>query len=88
MRIKNDILLHEICGVHVAMDMSGHKNSNPNMLSLNESAACVWNAVKERDFTLDDMVEALTAEYDIDTATARKDCEALLEQWRKADALL
>ena len=41
-----------------------------------------------QDTTLDALVDAITAEYDIDRETARCDAEEFLQQLRQAGALV
>ena len=51
---------------------------------MNETSAYLWNAIQGKDFTVDDLVELLTQEYDVDKQTARKDAQALANQWLEA----
>jgi len=43
----------------------------------------VWNNVVGKDFTIDDMVSALMSEYDVDTDTAKGDCQTLIDDWKR-----
>ena len=51
------------------------------MISLNESAAYLWKAVQDKEFTVEDLTRLLLDEYDVDEATASKDAKALAEKW-------
>lgn len=53
------------------------------MVSLNASAAFLWNGVKGRDFSVDDLKDLLLGEYEVDEATASKDAAAIAEKWIK-----
>ena len=53
------------------------------LIALNESSLLLWKRMNEGDFTVDDLVNRLLEEYDVDEPTARKDVEALIEQFRK-----
>ena len=44
------------------------------LITLNETGEFIWEFLSE-DKSLDDIVSALTAEYDIDAETARKDAQ-------------
>ena len=60
----------------------GRKNIDFNkIIRLNETSAYLWENLVGKDFTIDDMVALLTAEYEVDEATAKNDCEALIQQW-------
>jgi hypothetical protein len=50
---------------------------------MNETSAFLWEKVKDKDFTIDDLVTMLTDEYDVDEETAKKDCESLMKLWGK-----
>jgi len=52
---------------------------------MNESSAYLWRNVQQRDsFTEEDLKELLTAEYDVDDATALADATELAKQWLEA----
>lgn len=57
------------------------------MVSMNATAAFLWNAVEDKAFDDDTLVQLLVDEYDVDRETAEKDVKALLETWNKADAI-
>lgn len=81
MNIKKGFSLREFCGERLIL-ASGRENIDfSKVINLNESAAEMWNAVIEKEFTLDDMVKALLDNYDVDEATARTDAERVLNEW-------
>lgn len=57
------------------------------MVSMNATAAFLWEAVKEKAFDAETLVQCLLEEYDIDRETAEKDVKALLDTWNKANAI-
>ena len=84
MRIKPGFELRTICGQHIVIS-KGIENVDFNrIISLNESACLVWEAVSGTDFTLADMAAALCKEYDVDEATALADASELAEAWQRA----
>ncbi|MCQ2112952.1 MAG: PqqD family protein [Bacteroidaceae bacterium] len=81
MKIKEGFELRKICAENIVIS---HGVSNINftkVISLNQSAALIWNKVIGRDFTLDDMVDIILEEYEVDEPTAREDCQQLLKDW-------
>ena len=54
------------------------------MISMNESAAFLWNEVEGKDFDAEMLVTLLTDNYDITRETAQNDVAALLESWSAA----
>ena len=54
------------------------------MISLNESAAYLWKAVLEKDFTVQDLANLLVERYGIDMELALKDSDAIAQKWIEA----
>ena len=54
-----------------------------NLLTLNETAAVVWERMTQGEFEVDDLVNALTDAYEVDEAQAREDVVALLAKIRE-----
>lgn len=54
-----------------------------NLLTLNETAAVVWERMTQDEFEVDDLVKALTDAYEVDEAQAREDVVALLAKIRE-----
>ena len=58
-------------------------NAN-QMISMNATAAFLWEAVEGKDFDAETLAELLVDEYGIDIETAKKDVTPLLQTWEKA----
>lgn len=84
MRILEGFTLRKLCGENIVTSESVARVDYSKIISLNETAAYLWNEVREKDFTSDDLVSLLTARYDVDEARARADVEVLLDKWREA----
>ena len=84
MKIKEGFELRNICGENIVI---GHGVENINftkVISMNESAADIWNVIVDKEFTLDDMVQVLLDNYEVEEETARRDSEKLLQDWCEA----
>ena len=81
MKIKEGFILRSICGEFVVVGEGLAQVNFNKMLSLNESAAYLWKAVQDKEFTVEDLTRLLLDEYDVDEATAAKDAKALAEKW-------
>jgi hypothetical protein len=57
------------------------------MVSMNATAAFLWEAVEGKEFDTETLVQLLLDEYDVDHATAEKDVKALLQTWNKANVI-
>ncbi len=72
MKIKQGFVLKNIAGSRVAVPMGENLVNLQLMLTLNETGAFLWDTL-QTDCTMDDLVNAMTKEYDIDAETARAD---------------
>lgn len=57
------------------------------LVSLNASAAYVWEALPTSDFDVATVVSLLINRYDVDEDTARKDARELIDVWKEAGIL-
>lgn len=81
MKIKKGFELRDICGEKVII-ASGIENIDFNkMISLNESAAYLWQQVSDKTFDADLLAQLLEAAYDVDHATATTDAQAIILSW-------
>ena len=84
MKIKEGFVLREMCGEHiVAGEGIEHINFN-KLISLNSTAAFLWNEVICKEFTAETMAELLISRYGIDKELALKDSERLINAWIEA----
>lgn len=84
MRIKPGFNIRQMCGESIIVAQGLANIDFSKIISLNESAAYLWDAVKEQDFTPELMAELLQKEYDIDADTALRDAKELANAWRDA----
>lgn len=54
------------------------------MISLNSSAAYLWQSVVDKEFTVEDLANLLVEKYEIDMEVATRDSKALAEKWIEA----
>lgn len=79
MRLDNNCKLRLVAGEYIILLPSQEGDSLTRVISFNESARYLWEALKDREFTEDDAVKALTEEYDVDASTASADVDKWLE---------
>ena len=81
MKTKEGFILREMCGEHIVTG-EGLEHINFNkLISLNSTAAFLWNAVVGKEFTPESMAQLLVDEYEIDMELALKDSKALCQAW-------
>ncbi len=84
MRRKIGFTLHRICEQNIIVAEGKENVDFNNLVTMNDTAAFLWEAMAERDFSLDDMVAALLGEYDVSEDAARHDCAELIDEWRES----
>ncbi len=83
MKIKEGFTLRTICGEHIVIGEGLAQVNFNKMLSLNGSAAYLWEQLKDKEFTEEDAVQVLTDKYDVTPERALEDVKKLLEEWKK-----
>ncbi len=81
MKIKNGFDMQDVCGLHVIVATGLENMDFSKIVSLNDSAAVMWNAAHGHDFTEEDLVKALLNEYEVDEEQALADVRDTLKQW-------
>ena len=85
MKIKEGYILRTVAGMHIAVPVSA-KTDFDGMITLNETAAFLWQKLTE-DTEKEALIDALTAEYDVDEATAAADVDAVIAKLNDAGLL-
>lgn len=84
MKIKDGFILREMCGENI-VTAEGIEHINFNkLISLNSSAAYLWENLIGKEFSVEDMATLLVEQYDIDMELALKDSESLSKAWMEA----
>ena len=81
MKIKEGFILRKICGEYVVVGEGLSQVNFNKMLSLNASAAYLWEQFQGKDFTVEDMAAALMERYEVDKERAYQDSAALAAKW-------
>lgn len=81
MKLKEGFILRTICGEHVVVGEGLAQVNFNKMLSLNESAAYLWEAVAGKEFTKEDLVNLLLEKYEVSAEVATQDVEKLVDIW-------
>ena len=84
MKTKKGFRLRNICGENVIVAEGVENIDFSRIISMNETSAYLWNNVQGKDFTEDDLVALLLAEYEVDDATAKADVAGLVAKWKEA----
>ncbi len=71
----------------ILVDEGSNLTDFNRMISLNASAALLWEAVQDKEFDAETLINLLIEEYDINREVAEKDVASLLETWKKAEII-
>ena len=83
MKTKKGFKLREVCGEKILLAEGVENIDFSDIISMNVSAAYLWEQLEGKEFTLDDMVRLLTDQYEVEEAEARTDAQTLADQWYK-----
>jgi hypothetical protein len=84
MKIIDGFRLRKLGKEHIVVGEGlGQVNFN-KMISLNASAAYLWESVEGKDFSVDDLVALLLDRYEVEEEVARRDAQALADAWVEA----
>lgn len=81
MKIKEGFELREICGEQIILSHGIENIDFTKIISLNETAAFLWNEAFGKDFDEQMLVKALIEAYEVDEETARRDVRQVIEKW-------
>ena len=73
MKIKQQYKVREMAGEHVVIMQGSYGADMTRIISLNESALYLWNALADREFSVADVANLLAEYYGIDDAIAERD---------------
>lgn len=83
MRTKQGFRLRELGGDYILIGESAELVNFNNIISLNEAAAYLWQAVQDKEFDVETLTQLLLAEYEVEENIARKDAQATIDDWQK-----
>ena len=83
MKIKSDCKVREIAGESVVIMQGKQAADLTKIITLNESALQLWNALVGSDFTLEDATRVLVEEYAIDEVLAERDAAMWLSRMQE-----
>jgi hypothetical protein len=87
MKLKSGFALQTICGQSIVV-ASGIENIDfTKVISLNETAAFIWQLLEVGKATEEELVEGLCAEYEVTNEQAVVDIRAIVSQWAELGIL-
>lgn len=84
MKIKKGFELRRVGDENIIVAKGAGNIDFSRIISLNESAAKLWEEVKEKEFDADMLAELLLSWYDVSPERALADSEKLIMMWNEA----
>lgn len=82
MKIREGFILRTVAGQNVVVPVGSNTMNFNAAITLNDSAAFLWKQL-ESEKTEKELLDSLTEEYDIDSATAKSDITVFLNVLRE-----
>ena len=83
MKIDTKKKVRSVAGENIVIMQAANVSDMTQVVALNESAMELYNSMKEREFTIEDVVQELCGLYEVDETTARRDAAEWVEQMRQ-----
>ena len=84
MKTKQGFRLRNVCGENVIVAEGIENIDFSKIISMNTSAAYLWQKVEGQSFIADDLARYLCDEYEVDENTAKADAQTVVKQWLEA----
>lgn len=85
--IRNNQFIKRKIGTQFVIVALGEATKRFNgMISVNETGSFIWDRL-EKEITLDELTDAIVAEYEVDSETARTDAARFIETLKGVGAL-
>ena len=87
MKIKEQYKVREMAGEHVVIMQGGSFSDLTRIISLNESALYLWNALEGKSFDVNKVADLLAESYGIDDEVAMRDAQRWLDKLEECGLL-
>lgn len=88
MKIDSSKKVRHVSGENIILMQAEGMADMTQVVGFNESALELYNQLKGREFTDNDVVRAITSTYEVDEATARADAAAWVKSMREQKLIL
>lgn len=73
MRLKSGFVLEEVGGTYLAVAVGERAEEFKVLIKLNSTGAFLWKIISERDVTEKELVDELSAHYEVSVSVAERD---------------
>ncbi len=86
MKIKDGFALRQVGGNHIVVPIGAQTLDFRCIITLNETGAFLWQQLQQ-ECSVDDLVTALLAEYEVTETVARADVDKFIANLKEAELL-
>lgn len=83
MKLNENLTLRKVAGEYMIVNPFSETMDMTQILTLNETAAWLWQQATGKEFDEDYLVNLLCEEYDVDRETAVADVHEMCMQWQR-----
>ena len=87
MKIKQGFKLRHLGGEYIVIGEGIAQVNFNKMISLNATAAFLWEQLLGKEFNVEDITRLLCDNYEVEEAVAAADAATLIKNWREAELL-
>lgn len=87
MKLKKGFRIREIADEKILVAEGLEQVNFDKVISLNSSAAFLWENLQEKDFEIKDVADLLIKEYGIDSQIANTDANSIVNKWKEIDLI-
>lgn len=87
MKVSEEFIMREIAGEHILVPVGAAAAKFNGLITMNEVGKYIVEQLAE-EHTVQELVNKITAEYDVEAQTALTDVETFLDQLREVGALV
>lgn len=79
MKIRQDLILRHIGNDHIIIDPGHDMIDMSKVITLNETAAWIWQQLEGVDFDENTIIDLLVGKYQVDASQVKKDVDELMQ---------
>ena len=87
MKLKKGFVMRNVCGDNVIVGEGIEQINFNKLLTLNDTAAFLWEEAGKGEFTVESLAKALTDNYEVDADTATADVKRIVEKWFELEVI-
>ncbi len=80
MKIKEEFVLEEVGESYIAVAVGDGADAFPGMVRMNGTGAFLWNLIKDKDMTREEILAEMLKVYDVEPDVALSGIDAFIKQ--------